>query len=43
MWLPALGALLFIAFGLWLVVGMPSSSESQPASGSTSGQAAPGR
>jgi hypothetical protein len=43
MWLPALGAALFIAFGLWLIVAMPSGGESQPSSPSTSGQSAPAR
>jgi hypothetical protein len=43
MWLPALGAALFIAFGLWLIVAMPAGGESQSASQSAAGQSAPGR
>lgn len=44
MWLPALGAALFIAFGLWLIVSSPSRAESDAESGSSgSGQAAPAK
>jgi hypothetical protein len=43
MWLPALGATLFIAFGLWLIVSTPSAGEAASAAPSAAGQAAPAR
>jgi hypothetical protein len=43
MWLPALGAALFIAFGLWIIVSVPSAGEAAPGAPSTAGQAAPAR
>jgi hypothetical protein len=40
MWLPALGAALFIAFGVWLAVRSPSAAE-QPQTRPSASPAAP--